>query len=123
MEAKTIKEVYASGRYSDFYLEELTDHADFDLQFGGVTIERVANGFDNITLYGRHTDYKLMLDNGASYQLDAVAESAGISYPERLKIVHEKDHGIAHEVKGYSGSQNAPSVITAKLNYGGLRIK
>jgi hypothetical protein len=123
VEVSSVDEVWASGRYSDFYIGELSHHADFDLQFGGVTIERINKGFDNVTLYGRHTDYKLMVDYGAQYQLDAIAESAGITYPETLSVIHEKDHGVVHELKGYIGSKNASSTINAKLNYGGLRIK
>jgi hypothetical protein len=119
----SVQEVYASGRYSDFYIEELTHHADFDLQFGGVTIEKIVKGFDNLTLYGRHTDYKLMVDYRVPFRLDAVAENAGITYPENLSVTHEKDHGIIQEVKGYRGTQNTESTIIAKLNYGGLRIK
>ncbi len=115
--------ISATGRYTDFKIDRLRDNGDFDLQYGGLRIEHVAKGFSKINLVGKYSDFKIVVDNGASYTLDANASFAGIAYPDGLVVTYEKEKGTSHEVKGHAGTQNARSVIRASLNYGGLKVK
>jgi hypothetical protein len=48
---------------------------------------------------------------------------AGISYPSNLEVVREISKSSSQEVEGYAGSKNANTVIKARLNYGGLKVR
>jgi hypothetical protein len=118
--AESIK---ATGQYTDFKIDKLGDNGDFDLTHGGLRIDHVSKGFSRINLVGKYSDFKIGVENGASYTLDANASFAGIAYPDGLVVTYEKEKGTSHEVKGHAGTQNARSAIRASLNYGGLKVK
>ncbi|MBI1226163.1 MAG: hypothetical protein GC192_13090 [Bacteroidetes bacterium] len=118
--AESIK---AAGQYTDYKIDRLNDNGDFDLMYGGLRIDHVSKGFAKINLIGKYSDFKIGVENGASYTLDANASFAGIAYPDGLVVTYEKEKGTSHEVKGHAGTQNARSAIRASLNYGGLKVK
>ena len=91
--------------------------------YGGLRIENVSKGFAKINLVGKYSDFKIGIEDGASYTLDANANFAGIAYPEGLVVTYEQEKGTSHEVKGHAGTQNARSAIKASLSYGGLKVK
>lgn len=115
--------IKATGQYTDFKIDKLGDNGDFDLMHGSLRIDHVAKGFSKINLVGKYSDFKIGVENGASYTLDANASFAGIAYPNGLVVTYEKEKGTSHEVKGHAGTQNARSAIRASLNYGGLKVK
>lgn len=111
------------SKYSDIRAEHVTNSLDLDLQYGAVNIGQLSRGFSEVRLVGRYTDYKLAVENGASYQLEATADYAGISYPSDMNVTYEKDNGTFHEVEGHIGTKNARSVIKVRLDYGGLKMR
>jgi hypothetical protein len=122
-EIDAVEEIVALSKYTDFRIQRVADKMDMDLQYGGVSVENVARGFAEVRLAGRYTDYKIIVEEGASYQLEATADYAGISYPSDMNITYEKDKGTYHEVEGHRGTKNARSIIKARLDYGGLKIR
>lgn len=123
IEIEHVENVIAYSKYTDFYIEELTKSADFDLSYGGAKVESIKSGFSEIRIDGSYADFKLYMDAGADYSLDAVTKYAGIHYPSNLDVHIDKEHGSSHEVKGYKGGENAKGSIKARLNYGGLKIR
>ncbi len=113
----------AVSRYTDYRVDRLSDNADLDLQYGGLRIDELAKGFSEVNLNGKYSDFKIYVQEGASFTLDAETNYAGITYPTGLNVAYEKDKGTSHEVKGHSGTQGARSVIRANLSYGGLKVK
>lgn len=112
-----------TGQYTDFKVDRLRDNGEFDLTHGGLRIEHVSKGFSRLNLVGKYSDFKLIVEDGASYTFDANAKFAGIAYPDGMVVTYENEKGTSHEVKGHTGTQNARSVIRANLNYGGLKVK
>lgn len=110
------------GQYTDLKVDRLKTTGDFDLQYGGLRINNVSKGFTKINLVGKHSDFKIGVEDGANYTLDASANFAGIAYPDRLVVTYEQEKGTSHQVKGHTG-QGARSSIQAELNYGGLKVK
>ena len=111
------------SKYTDFYVESVSQSVDLDFEYGGANIEEISSGFSNVRLNGRYTDFKINLQRGAPFKMEASADYAGIRYPEGMTVVYEKDKGSYHEVSGHSGTQSTSSIIKAKLNYGGLKVK
>ena len=118
-----VQDVVISSKYTEVYAGEVTNSLELDMQYGGTTIDRVKRGFSEIRLVGSYTDFKINVEDGAHYRMEAVANYAGIRYPERLKVTYEKEKGTYHEVEGYHGERNARSFIKARLDYGGLKVR
>jgi len=123
VEITSAESVTAFSKYTDFYIENLKHSADFELSYGGATIESVDKDFSEIQIDGSYADFKVNIDSGSSYKLDAIASYAGINYPSDLDVHIEKEKGTSHEVEAYKGGENAKGRIKARLSYGGLRIR
>lgn len=123
VEIGNVESVIANSRFTDYKIGRLGDKGDFDLQYGGLRIDHLAKGFSAINLTGKYSDFRIEVEEDASFTLDAATNFAGITYPENFNVTYERDKGTSHEVKGHKGTQNARSAIKANLNYGGLRVK
>ena len=115
-----VESISAYAKYSDYNIDDLRSEADMHLEYGDVRIDNVSSTFSQINLDGRYTSFKLDVEPGTNYQLEAYGEYAGVKYPEDLNVSYEKEKGSYHEVKGGTGS--AGRVIKANLKYGGLKI-
>ena len=123
VEIASVSDLSAESRYTDFKIKELRNSAELDLQYGGAKVENILKGFSLIRLNGRYADFKLKVEEGASYQLEATGKYAGILYPSTLQVTYEKEQPTFHEVSGHLGVANARSVIKASLDYGGLKMQ
>lgn len=123
VQLERVENLSATSKYTDFQVREVANSANLDLEYGAAKVDKVSRGFSDLTLVGRYTDYKITVEEGASYQLQAAADYAGILYPSVLNVTFEKDEGTYHEVNGYIGAKNARSVVKARLDYGGLKMQ
>lgn len=115
--------VIANSRYTDYKVEKLNEGADFDIEYGGLKVNKLAKGFSNVNLKGKYSDFKIYVEPGASFTLDGNTNYAGIAYPTDMNVEYEKEKGTSHEVRGHVGTQGARSSIKADLDYGGLRVR
>jgi len=121
-EIEKVGRVSAYAKYSDFKLDELVKGGNFELKYGGVKIDKLHNGFEELKLSGEHADCKIYMEEQASFQLDAVASHATVRYPTGMEVVMEKKKDYGHEIKGYKGSKNSGK-ITARMKYGSLKVR
>ncbi|MBR9923195.1 MAG: hypothetical protein GYB31_20385 [Bacteroidetes bacterium] len=122
VDVEEVDKLQAIAKYSDFHVGTINDSGAFDLEYGLAKIDHLDRNFDELSLVGRFTDYKLEVEKGMAYKLQAAADYAGISYPESLQVTYEQESSTFHEVEGYGGNQQGGSVIKAQLNYGGLKV-
>ncbi len=118
-----VDNVVIIGKYSQVNVEKLLSLLDLNLEYGGAGVLIVSKDFSNINLIGKYTDFKINIESGANFLLDASATYAGISYPAGLKVEREIEKGTSHEVKGHLGKEGARSKIIARLSYGGLKVR
>lgn len=123
VEVNKVEDLTSFARYTDFKVAELGNSADLELEYGGARLEHIRKGFSEIRLNGRYTDFKVQVEEGASYQLEASGKYAGILYPSAMKVTFENEQPTFHEVTGHIGVSNARSVIRARLDYGGLKMQ
>lgn len=121
-EIESARTISTISKYSDFEIESLSSSGDFEMEYSGVDIATVASEFDHLTVEGTHTEYKMHVDDGASYKLDVVGEFSGVRYPSGMDVVFEKEKVGSHELEAYQGGKNASSVIKARLTHGGIKI-
>jgi hypothetical protein len=115
--------VLVNAQYTQVNISKLQNLLDLNLKYGGATIGIVSKDFSSINLLGSYTDFKLALEANTSFNMEASSNYAGISYPANMTVTYEQNKGTSHEVKGHFGRQDTRSAITARLNYGALKVK
>jgi len=117
-----IDDLMVISKYTDLNVDRLINSANFELKYGGARVDDVAKGFSEIILIGKHADYKINVEEGANYQVQAETDHSGVKYPVNFKLEEEFQSKGSSDVNGYIGKRNAQSLIKAQLNYGGLKV-
>ncbi|HKK74050.1 MAG TPA: hypothetical protein VJ953_03170 [Saprospiraceae bacterium] len=117
-----VRNVSLEGKYSSIEAEEVSQRVDLDMEYGSASFG-LSRQFQEASMNGKYTDFKVNVASGAAYRMDAMATYAGISYPSNFEVVKEISKSSSQEVEGYSLKSNAQATITARLNYGGLRVR
>lgn len=120
---KSVRSISATSKYTDYLIGHLIERAEFDLEYGSAKIDLLDGSFKEMDVEGRYTDYRINVEEGTEFKLDAVTRYAGIRYPDNFRVIREKEHGSEREVEGYNGDKNGARVIRARLNYGGIKVK
>ncbi len=121
-EFESAEAIEIASKYTNVKVGTLKDAAYLGLQYGGVKINEVAAGFSTIEMVGKHTDFKVGIEDGASYRMDLSATHGSVKYPEGIEIVSEKRMSHTHQVKAYKGSENSKSIIKLITSYGNCKI-
>lgn len=117
-----IKDLMVISKHTDLNVDRLTNSANFELKYGGARVDDVAKGFTEIILIGNHADYKINVEDGANYQVQAETDNSGVKCHRDFKHSDEFQEKGSSDVNGYMGKKNAQSLIKAQLNYGGLKV-
>jgi len=120
IEIQQADKVEVNSKYTNVVVDQLRRTLDLDMQYGGGRVNQVVAGFSEITLEGRHSDFKIYLDSDCKYRMDASSSYAGINYPSDMEVQYEVEKGTSHEVKGQNNG--AGGLIKARLTYGGLKV-
>lgn len=121
--ANCITHLIATAGYTDFRIDKIHETIDVDLNYGGANVGLLTKNFTNVRFTGDYADFKVNIEEGANYKLDASGNYAGISSPSGLKIQFERDKGTSYAVEGFVGNTQTNNSIKVNLNYGGAKIK
>ncbi|MCB0614811.1 MAG: hypothetical protein KDC75_15955 [Phaeodactylibacter sp.] len=122
IEIETAEEVSVTSTLTELYIEKVNKSLQLQVDSSGVKVASIGRFFNVVDISGSFTDFRLGIEQGAAYQVDAIADFAGIRYPHSLNITYEKEAGTNHEVRGHVGKGKAPRMIRARVNYGALRV-
>lgn len=123
IEIQNAGKMVVSSKYTNVHVEKATNMLEMNMEYGGVSVMQLDKGFSDVNLSGKYTDFKLVVENGAVYRIDANADYAGVRYPAGMTVTHEKKDKSYYEVQGHVGQQGAPAVIKVRLSYGGLKVQ
>jgi hypothetical protein len=121
--ANSITNLIATAAYSDFRVDNIYKIIDIDLNYGGANIGFLTKNFTDVRFIGNYADFKVNVEEGANYKLDASGNYAGITSPTGLKIQFERDKGTSYAVEGFVGNTSTNNLIKVNLNYGGAKIR
>lgn len=117
-----VREVDINSRLTDLQIYKLEKYLNLEMDSSEVRIERVQPIFQHITLGGESTDFRIGMAKSGQYQVDAVANYAGICYPNGLRILHEEEKSNRHELQAQKGARYPNRVVRARLTYGSLKL-
>ena len=106
-------------RFTKVKIGELDKAGDFRTEYGSVSIEDLASGFDHLDIHSKHTGYTVAPAGG--YKVTAEGNYTSFSVPDDMKVSEREKEGKKEVIKGQYGSGS--SSITAVMKYGHLKIK
>jgi hypothetical protein len=107
--------------YSDYKISKLNNKLVADSRYTDVYIKKIDADFKSINVVNKYGDYKLFIDENASYKIKAMAEYSDIDVPETGTIRIKKD-GNEKRVSGFYGSENTDSQIVIDTKYGDFKL-
>ncbi|MCB0547765.1 MAG: hypothetical protein KDD19_09255 [Phaeodactylibacter sp.] len=122
IEIQKAEEVDVTSTLTELYIERVNKSLQLNVDSSGVKVEAIGRYFNRVDITGNFTDFRLGIEPGTSFQMDAIADFAGIRYPRTMNITYERDAGTNHEVRGHVGPSKVARTIRARVNYGALRV-
>jgi hypothetical protein len=124
IEIKQVDNIIVFSKFTDFKIDVVNKHADFDMVYGSVEIAKVTEGFSDILMVGENTDFRLNVEEGSDYKMNATARYANLKYPTVSNIIWKDTKGDEQKVEFYVGKKANPySYIKARVKYGDISIK
>ncbi|NNE30500.1 MAG: hypothetical protein HKN16_12750 [Saprospiraceae bacterium] len=121
LDCENLADLRLEGKYTDIDIVHLTNSADINLGYGGITIEHIKSGFSNIDIESKYAGIKLGPDSDAAYAIDASVTYAGIKYPEGLTVERDINESHTHKLSGYHKTKSGGK-IRIKSSYGSIKI-
>lgn len=119
---ETAEEISVTSTLTELFVGRVNKSLRLQVDSSGVKIASIGRSFRDVDISGSFTDFRLGIESGATYQMDAVADFAGIRYPRSLKVTYEREAGTNHEVRGHVGTNKPPRLLRARVSYGALRV-
>ena len=123
IDIKSVQTINMDAKYSDVDINELLSEADFDLEFGGVDIRKLAKDFRQVLFEGTHSELDIRVATGANYQVEIEGTHASLDYPTGMTVSTQKEQHHEYEVKGYVGSNSGGRMIKVSVSHGSVDIK
>ncbi|MEM0991602.1 MAG: hypothetical protein AAF847_08710 [Bacteroidota bacterium] len=118
-----VEDATIEADYTNVKIEQLKNSLDIELSYNNCVIEKVMKGFSLVKVDGSHANFKLGVEAGSSYRLQAEGKYSNVRFDdEGMTIRRDIQKSNAFEIEGAKGAANARSRIVAELSYGGLKI-
>jgi len=115
--------VLESG-YTDINIGTLSNKLVFDVAYGSFNVDRVAEGFESISLESRYTGVRMAIDESASYKLEGKVSYGGLKFNEdNYRNIKRIVENTSTTVEGIVGKEEAPTAfVKVDSSYGTIRL-
>ncbi len=119
-----INNLVLENGYDDVNIEMLSKKLDFTGSYGSFSVERVAAGFETLSIDSRYTGVRLGIEESASYELDAKVSYGGLKLDEdNFKYQKRIVENNSNEMSGVVGKEENPSSrVRVQASYGTVRL-
>ena len=111
------------GEFTAFTLGKLYKRGEFRSEYGAIKIGFVSKSFEELVLNNSFSGIKVYFEKGSSFDFDLSSEFGGISVMSGASIKIDKEGIGEHYMKGYYGSEDNRSKVTAESEYGEISLK
>ena len=109
------------SKYTDVKIGSLSKALTAELSYGGIRVDELRKGFDNIAIESAYTGVELHPVPGTPYTLDVDSRYVDLDLPDTPEMKDKKDgaeHSISTRING-----GGKSSIRLDMEYGFLKIK
>lgn len=109
--------------YGHFTISELSGKLQVDTKYTDVIVDKISAGFESIKVTNSYGTYKLAIDPGSSYKLNAYGKYCEIVYPQAGARVNRFDENSEMKVNGIIGGNGNPAAeVSVNSHYGNIRL-
>ncbi len=125
LEVSSVNTLTGSSGFGSLKIGTLADLLDIKSEYGSLTVRDVSSNFSSINLKNSFGSSKIMIDEAATYQLEAEAEYGSVDYPASLANITYSDKSMSQtKIKGTVGrAANASSTVTIQSEYGSVNLQ
>ena len=119
-----VKNISGSSDYAGISIGTLRKKLKINTEFGGIKVENIMKGFEEIIIDGSYAGIKLgtRKDNNFNFTIDL--DYAGFNYPEsKVELYKSIKKHTSKYYEGVYGNDNSKSTIIIKSKYGGVSLK
>ncbi len=119
-----VKNISGSSDYAGIKIGTLRKNLKINTDFGGLKVQNIAKGFENITIDGSYASIKLGTSSDNNFNFNIDLGYASFKYPEsNVEILKSIKKSTKKYYEGVFGKGNTNSTITIKSRYGGVSLK
>lgn len=122
-EVDKIESLNISTKYTKINLEYLLGRLNADMAYGGLEIDRLDPGFNEVIISSRYTGLEIDTDDVPSYRVDVQGRYTGVNLPNDFETTRDQKDNNSVTLVGYRGSANAKGEIKVRAEYGGLKLR
>jgi len=109
--------------YTNIKINELTGRLQTDTRYSDVMVARVPSGFESIRINNSYGNYRINIDQSASYKIDAQAKYCNIVIPDNRARVNRISENSELKINGFVGEEdNSSSIVNVNSSYGNIRL-
>ncbi len=124
VEIDKVSEIYNESKFSSFEINRLIKNLDFNIEYGGCTVDNVLAGFNEIKIISKYANVELDINSEASYYLEADVKYGNLDYPEsNSNVTKNKISHVANKYEGTVGSNKNPkSKVIVNCTHGNVSL-
>lgn len=112
------------SNFSVVKIGSLSNTLIWDMNYGGITIDKIMKGFSIVTLKSDYGVTKLGFAEDVNTKLNLSVNNGGISMKnQNVHVLKDIKETLDHHIEGLLGNKKNPSAeVTVESNYGSIRI-
>lgn len=119
-----ISNITGNSDYASIKIGTLKKNLKINTDYGGIRVQNIAKGFENITIDGSYAGIKLGTSSDNIFNFSIDLGYAGFGYPEEhVELQKSIKNTTKKHYEGTFGKGNSNSTINIKSKYGGVSLK
>jgi hypothetical protein len=116
--------VNGNSDYASMRLGTIYKNLKIETDYGGISVKRLAKGFESVVVNGQYAGIKIGVDEDAIFNFELDLQYAGFKYDdERIEFFKKISKNSKKYYIGKFGAGNSSAKIKIKSQYGGVSIK
>ena len=116
--------VYGNSDYASMRLGTIYKNLKIDTDYGGLSVKRLAKGFESVIVDGQYAGIKIGVDENITFDFELDLQYAGFKYnAERMEFYKKISKNTKKYYEGKFGKGYSNSKIKIRSQYGGVSIK
>ncbi len=122
-EVSKAKNLVGRGSYIPNKIGTITGSLNLNLDYGSISVERLASSVKSVVIKSDYTSVKLGYDSGWNFDFVVKLSYAGFNHSDGLNIT-TSDKSISDKLyEGYNKSRNSGNSVNINSTYGGVSLK
>ncbi|WP_439132710.1 hypothetical protein [Polaribacter sp.] len=116
--------VKGNSDYASMQLGTIYKNLNIETDYGGISVKRIANGFESVVIDGQYAGIKIGVDEDIVFKFELDLQYAGFRYDdENVNFSKKISKNSKKYYEGKFGQGNANASIKIRSQYGGVSIK